>query len=78
MNTIANQELPLLSLFRPVFTAATFIRAQLLAVAAILTQGRRTLANLLRTVGHQPGPIIQLSDVQYLIVSQVKDRPTNQ
>jgi hypothetical protein len=50
MNTIANQALPLLSLFRPVFTAATFLRAQLLAVAAILTQGRRTLANLLRTV----------------------------
>src|SRR4051812_33261485 len=50
MNTIANQELPLLSLFRPVFTAATFLRAQLLAVSAILTQGRRTLTNLLRTV----------------------------
>jgi hypothetical protein len=50
MSTIANQELPLLSLFRPAFTLATFVRAQLLGVAAILTHGRRTLANLLRTV----------------------------
>jgi hypothetical protein len=50
MTTIANQELPLLSLFRPAFTVATFARAQLLGVAAILTNGRRTLANLLRTV----------------------------
>jgi hypothetical protein len=50
MSTIANQELPLLPLFRPVFTAATFVRAQLLGVAAILTNGRRTVANLLRTV----------------------------
>ena len=50
MNTIADQELPLFSLFRPAFTAATFVRAQLLGVAAILTNGRRTVANLLRTV----------------------------
>jgi DDE superfamily endonuclease len=50
MSTIANQELPLLPLFRPAFTLATFVRAQLLGVAAILTHGRRTLANLLRTV----------------------------
>jgi hypothetical protein len=50
MSTIANQELPLRSLFRPAFTVATFVRAQLLGVAAILTNGRRTLANLLRTV----------------------------
>src|SRR5947207_1788100 len=50
MSTIANQELPLFSLFRPAFTAATFARAQLLGVAAILTSGRRTVANLLRTV----------------------------
>jgi hypothetical protein len=50
MCIIANQELPLLCLFRPVFTAATFARAVLLAVAAILTQGRRTLSNLLRSV----------------------------
>jgi hypothetical protein len=50
MTTIANQELPVLRLFRPAFTLATFARAQLLAVVAILTQGRRTLSNLLRTV----------------------------
>jgi hypothetical protein len=50
MTTITNQELPVLHLFRPAFTVATFARAQLLAVAAILTQGRRTLSNLLRTV----------------------------
>jgi hypothetical protein len=50
MGSIANQELPLFSLFRPAFNAATFVRAQLLGVAALLTQGRRTLTNLLRTV----------------------------
>jgi hypothetical protein len=50
MSTIANQEPLLFSLFRPVFTAATFARARLLGVAAVLTTGRRTVANLLRTV----------------------------
>jgi hypothetical protein len=50
MSTIANQEPLLLALFRPAFTAATFARAQLLGVAAIITNGRRTVANLLRTV----------------------------
>jgi hypothetical protein len=50
MGSIANQQLPLFSLFRPAFNAATFVRAQLLGVAALLTQGRRTLTNLLRTV----------------------------
>src|SRR5262245_46902231 len=50
MCSIANQELPLFCLFRPAFSAATFLRAQLLGVAAILTHGRRTVANLLRTV----------------------------
>jgi hypothetical protein len=50
MGSIANQELPLFSLFRPAFNAATFVRAQRLGVAALLTQGRRTLTNLLRTV----------------------------
>jgi hypothetical protein len=50
MSSIASQELPLLSLFRPAFTFATFARARLLGVAAILTTGRRTVANLLRTV----------------------------
>ena len=50
MSSIAKPEAPLLSLFAPAFTAATFARAQLLGVAAILTTGRRTVANLLRTV----------------------------
>jgi hypothetical protein len=50
MSSIANPELSLLDLFRPVFSVATFVRAQLLGVAAILTNGRRTLTNLLRTV----------------------------
>lgn len=50
MTTIANTQSDLFSLFAPAFTAATFVRAKLLAVAAILTTGRRTVANLLRTV----------------------------
>jgi hypothetical protein len=50
MSTMANHEPPLFSLFAPAFTAATFLRARLLGVAAILTTGRRTVANLLRTV----------------------------
>ena len=50
MSSIANQALPVLPLFAPAFTAATFARAEFLAVACILTTGRRTLANLLRTV----------------------------
>jgi DDE superfamily endonuclease/putative transposase ISC1217 len=51
MNNIATPELPLLSLFAPAFrAAATFARAKLLSVAAILTTGRRTVTNLLRTI----------------------------
>jgi hypothetical protein len=50
MSTIANPEPSLFSTFAPAFTAATFVRAKLLGVAAILTTGRRTVANLLRTV----------------------------
>jgi len=51
MSTIAVPELPVLSLFRSAFaTTATFLRARLLGVAAILTTGRRTVSNLLRTV----------------------------
>src|SRR5690349_1656185 len=51
MSSIAIEGLPVLPLFRSAFTtAATFARAVLLAVAAILTTGRRTVANLLRTV----------------------------
>ena len=50
MSSIPNEAVPLLALFAPAFTPATFSRAHLLAVAAILTTGRRTVSNLLRTV----------------------------
>jgi DDE superfamily endonuclease len=42
---------PLLTLLLPHFTRPTAARFVLLAAAAILTPGRRTVANLLRTVG---------------------------
>jgi hypothetical protein len=50
MTSIANDALPVLALFAPAFSPATFPRVQLLAVAAILTTGRRTVSNLLRLV----------------------------
>src|SRR3954451_15267152 len=51
MFTITDESLPVFSLFESAFTtAATFVRAKLLGVAAILTTGRRTVTNLLRTV----------------------------
>jgi hypothetical protein len=43
---------PVLLALAPGFTAPTFQHAQLLLAAAILTPGRRTVANLVRTVGH--------------------------
>jgi hypothetical protein len=52
MSSITNEALPILSLFQPAFSWAVFARAQLLAVACILTTGRRTVSNLLRTVRH--------------------------
>ena len=52
MPSIATDALPVLALFAPAFTPATFARAQLLAVACILTTGRRTITNLLRIVPH--------------------------
>lgn len=55
MDSIVNGALPLLALFAPAFTPPTFQRAQLLAVAAILTTGRRSVSNLLRTLGHLAG-----------------------
>src|SRR6266567_2142710 len=51
MSSIATDALPLLALFAQAFTPATFARVHLLAIAAILTTGRRTVANLLRLVG---------------------------
>jgi hypothetical protein len=50
---IPDDALPTLSLFAPAFTQPTFGRARLPAVACILTTGRRTVCNLLRTLGHQ-------------------------
>jgi hypothetical protein len=51
MISITPEGLPVLPLFGSAFTtAATFARAKLLGVAAILTTGRRTVSNLLRTV----------------------------
>ncbi len=51
MDSIASQELPWFALFQSAFTTtATFVRARLLGVAAIRITGRRTVANLLRTV----------------------------
>jgi hypothetical protein len=50
MSSTTKPEAPLLPLFASAFSPATFVRAQLLGVAAILTTGRRTVANLLRTV----------------------------
>ncbi len=52
MSTVDAQALPVLALFVPACTPATFSRLQLLAVAAVLTTGRRTVCNLLRTLGH--------------------------
>ncbi len=54
MSTLATQALPVLALFLPACTPATFLRLQLLAVAAVLTTGRRTVSNLLRTLGRRP------------------------
>jgi hypothetical protein len=42
---------PLLLALAPAFTTPTFDRASTLLVAALLTSGRRTVANLLRTLG---------------------------
>jgi hypothetical protein len=52
MNSIADPALPILALFVSAFNPPVVPRAQLLAVAAILTTGRRTVSNLLRTVQH--------------------------
>jgi DDE superfamily endonuclease len=52
MPSIADDALPVLALFQGAFSSSVFARAQLLAVACILTTGRRTVSNLLRTVGH--------------------------
>ena len=43
---------PFLSSFAPVFSQPTWLRFQLLLASALLTTGRHTIANLLRTLGH--------------------------
>jgi hypothetical protein len=52
MDSIPAPALPLLQEFAPLFSHPTYQRFTLLLLAAILTTGRRTIANLLRTVGH--------------------------
>src|SRR5690349_1813584 len=53
---LPHQAQPLLSALAPAFTAPTFHRFTTLMAAAILTSGRRTVANLLRTLsGLAPG-----------------------
>jgi hypothetical protein len=42
--------MPVLTLFRPAFSAPTYHRFLVLVLAAVLTTGRRTVTNLLRTV----------------------------
>ena len=45
--------MPVLSLFRPAFSSPTYHQFLVLGLAAILTTGRRTVTNLLRTVRFQ-------------------------
>lgn len=51
MPILPDQSLALLESFAPVFTRPTYRRFLVLLGAAILTTGRRTVANLLRTAG---------------------------
>jgi hypothetical protein len=44
---------PVLTMFRPMFSTPTYHRVLVLALAAVLTTGRRTITNLLRTVRSQ-------------------------
>jgi DDE superfamily endonuclease len=45
--------MPVLTMFRPAFSTPTYHRFLILALAAVLTTGRHTVTNLLRTVRHQ-------------------------
>jgi len=51
MESIPQSAIPLLMHLAPAFTQPTFRRCVILMFAAILTTGRRTVQNLLRTVG---------------------------
>jgi hypothetical protein len=46
-------KMPLLMVFRPAFSTPTYHRFLILVLAAVLTTGRRTVTNLLRTVRFQ-------------------------
>jgi hypothetical protein len=49
---------PVLTMFRPAFSTPTYQRFLVLVLAAVLTTGRRTITNLLRTVRSQaPGHV---------------------
>jgi hypothetical protein len=50
MPILPSEALPLLAEFAPLFTRPTYRRSLALAAAALLTTGRRTVANLLRTL----------------------------
>jgi DDE superfamily endonuclease len=50
--------LPVLTMFQPAFSTPTYHRFCVLVLAAVLTTGRRTVVNLLRTVREKaPGHI---------------------
>jgi hypothetical protein len=51
MAILPNESLALLDSFAPVFTNPTYQRFLVLLGTAIITTGRRTVANLLRTAG---------------------------
>lgn len=51
LSTLLTEAAPLLAALQPAFTQPTFQRFTLLMTAALLTSGRRTVANLLRTLG---------------------------
>lgn len=55
MDSIPPFALPLLQEFAPAFTQPTWRRCQVLLFAALLTTGRHTIANLLRTAGFLAG-----------------------
>jgi DDE superfamily endonuclease len=53
---VPNVALPILSMLRPTFSSPTYNRFFVLLLGALLTTGRRTITNILRTVRHQaPG-----------------------
>jgi len=53
---VPNFALPILSMLRPTFSSPTYNRFLVLLLGALLTTGRRTITNILRTVRHQaPG-----------------------